>query len=366
MRFITFVVALMVTVPLVAAENSDQWPQFRGPGGTGLAGAGHAPVEFEGTSRAAWKADVPPGQSSPSVWGDQIFLTAGDKETRKLEVLSFDRKTGALRWRRSVTADKIEHLHAIGTPATATPAVDGERVYAYFGSYGLICYDLEGNEKWSLPLPVANTSQGSGTSPILVGDAVILNHDDNPQGYLLAVDRRSGKQLWKQLYTGANGPGATGTATPVVWKDEIIIHRGPEVVAFDQKTGSRKWWVPTRSTSTSTPVVGADTVYVATWFPTGEPDLRVPIPDFDSLLKQYDKDGDGMLSAQEFPDKLQLAQRVEVNVPGANIAFPGSVMVQILDQNKDGKVDRAEWDLFMSRLMVGDHGLVAIRPGGQT
>ncbi len=359
-------VVLMLAAAMSAAEKAPQWPQFRGPGGTGLAAEGGAPVEFGAANSLVWKTDLPAGQSSPSIWGDRIFLTAGDKETRKLEVLCIDRKTGKLLWRRAVTAEKVEKLHEIATPATATPAVDGERVYVYFGSYGLICFDLDGNQQWTLPLPVANKRFGSGTSPILAGDAVILNRDEDSEGYLLAVGRQTGKTLWKQPYTGANSPGTAATSTPVLWKDEIVVHRGAEVVAFDRKTGSKKWWVNVRSTSTGTPVVGRDVVYVPTWVPVGEPDLRVPLPDFATLLKQYDKDGDGMLSAEELPDNIQVARRIEVDVKGANIAFPGKTMVLILDQNKDGKVDKAEWDAFVANVLsAGDHGLLAIKPGGQ-
>jgi outer membrane protein assembly factor BamB len=364
MNFRVFAVGFACALPMLAADVA-QWPQFRGPGGSGLAGEAKAPVSFQGASRAEWKADVPAGQSSPSVWGDRIFLTAGDVKTKKLELLCLDRKTGKVLWRRAVTAESIEHLHEIGTPATATPAVDGERVYAYFGSYGLLCFDFEGNQKWSLPLPVANTPLGSGTSPIVAGDAVILNRDDRPAGYLLAVDRQSGKQLWKQPYTAPNRGGMVGAATPVVWKNQVIVHRGMEVVAFDTKTGSRQWWVTIQSTSTSTPVVGPDAVYVASWINAGEPDLRVPLPDFESLLKKYDKDGDGMLSADEFPNEMQLAQRPEVAVAGANLNFPGRAMVQGLDRNGDGKVDKAEWDAFVAQRTTVDHGLVAIKPGGQ-
>lgn len=356
--------ALMLWAPVVAADSVVHWPQYRGPGGTGLAGGQAAPVEL-GTRGMIWKADLPAGQSSPSIWGNRIFLTAGERETRKLEVLCVDRQTGKLLWRRAVTAETLEHLHEINSSATATPAVDGERVYAYFGSYGLLCFDLDGNPRWTLPLPVAETSQGSGTSPILAGGALILSHDDRKDSYLLAVDRRTGKTLWKQPYVAPNSGGMAGVATPVLWKDEIIVHRGMEIVAFDLKTGSRKWWVPVRSTSTSTPVVGPDAVYVATWIPTGEPDLRVPQPDFATLLKKYDKDGDGTLSAEEFPDGVQMAQRPEVAVSGANITFPGKIMVRIVDQNQDGKIDKAEWEAYVARSATSNHSLVAIKTGGQ-
>src|SRR5215472_16288858 len=147
---LTLLFALATTA--FAAENAIQWPQFRGPGGTGLAAEGSAPVEFGMAKGLVWKTDVPGGHSSPSIWGDRIFLTAGDKQTKKLEILCLDRKTGKILWRHELTAEKIEKQNDIGSPATATPAVDGERVYVYFGSYGLICYDHAGNRQWELPM----------------------------------------------------------------------------------------------------------------------------------------------------------------------------------------------------------------------
>jgi len=193
-----------------------------------------------------------------------------------------------------------------------------------------------------------------------------LSRDDNPDAYLLAVDRRTGKTLWKQSYDHTDGFGGTAnTATPVLLKDEIIIHRSSEVVAYDSKTGARKWWVKIRSTGTGTPVAAPDAVYVATWYPVGEADLRVPMPEFSALLKQYDKDGDGMLSKEEFTGMIQLAQRPEVAVKGANITFPAAMFFDGIDSSKDGKIDKSEWEAFTANFTKAtDHGLLAIKPGG--
>ena len=355
---------LALLMAVTPGGTDEQWPQFRGPGGTGLAPAA-APIQLGPTQGLLWKAETGQGHSSPVVWGDRLFLTAGDKETRKLEVLCLERKTGQVLWRRSVTAEAIETLHEVGNPASSTPAVDGKRVYAYFGSHGLVAYDLDGKEQWSIALPVSKMRFGSGTSPILAGEAVILSRDETPDGYLLAVDRSTGKTLWKQTYTVPSGPGAAGAATPVVWNDEIVVHRGSEVAAFDRKDGAKKWWVSTRSTSTGTPVVGASALYVGTWFPVGEPDLRVPLPDFATLLQRADRNADGALAPDEFPDDIQLAQRIEVNVKGANIMFPGRNVAAMADRGKDGKVDKGEWEAFVAGFSTIDHALMAIRPGGQ-
>ena len=112
-------------------------------------------------------------------------------------------------------------------------------------------------------------------------------------------------------------------------------------------------------------MAGPDALYVATWFPVGEPDLRVPFPEFAALLKQYDKDGDGMLSKEEFTGMIQLAQRPEVAVKGANITFPAKMFFDGIDSSKDGKIDKSEWDAFTANISKApDHGLMAIKPGG--
>jgi outer membrane protein assembly factor BamB len=128
-----------------APARSENWPQFRGPNGAGIAAPGRAlPVEFGPDKNVAWKTPLPAGHSSPGIWGDRIFLTGLTPAGQKLEVLCLDRRSGKILWRRAAPTERIEKVHAVGSPATATPATDGERVVAYFGSCGLLCYDFAG------------------------------------------------------------------------------------------------------------------------------------------------------------------------------------------------------------------------------
>jgi outer membrane protein assembly factor BamB len=273
-------------------------------------------------------------------------------------VLALDRQNGRILWRRAVPAQGFEEVHEMSSLATATPAVDGERVYAYFGSYGLICFDFKGNEQWSVPLGVANViPYGSGTSPIVAGERVILNRDEGKEPYLLAVDRRTGKTIWKQKqYMGAPERRTGSKATPVAWKDEVILHRRNEIVGFDLKTGLRKWWVKANTQGAGTAGIGPDAVYVGEWFNSGEPDLRVPMPDFAALIKQHDKNGDGVLGEEEFPERILQFHRAGLDgVPGA------------ADGDHDGKISREEWELFLKSdsAPAEEHGLAAIKPGGE-
>ena len=123
-------------------------------------------------------------------------------------------------------------------------------------------------------LPTAKAGFGSGTSPVLAGDAVILARDDKDPR-MMALDRATGKTLWEQGLGGTGGIFA-GHATPVVWKDQILLHRPSEVAAYDLKSGEKKWWVKVASQGTGTPVVHGDMLFVGAW--GSDPDLRDPVP----------------------------------------------------------------------------------------
>jgi outer membrane protein assembly factor BamB len=157
-----------------------------------------------------------------------------------------------------------------------------------------------------------------------------------------------------------------GHASPLVWKDQIILHRGGEVVGYSVKDGARLWWVSVGSQGTGTPVIHGDLMFVGAWGGS-DPDLRDPIPDWDTLVKKYDKDGNGTLSKDEFPDDLAIARRVDAgDTPGAVVLF--KKFFAQLDLNKDGQLSRSEWEL-VSRMITQPppvpSGLLAIRLGGE-
>ena len=122
---------------------NDSWPQYRGPGGAGIAET-TAPLEFGPKQNLLWSVVVKTGHSSPTIWGERIFLTGFDADAKELEVTALDRRDGHLLWRRVAPASEIEKVHPVSSPATATIVADSERVYAYFGSAGLFCYDHAG------------------------------------------------------------------------------------------------------------------------------------------------------------------------------------------------------------------------------
>jgi outer membrane protein assembly factor BamB len=144
-----------------------------------------------------WKASLKSGHSTPCIVGDSIFLTSYDAEKEQLATVALDRTTGRMLWRRVAPAERIEQVHRVGNPAAATPGCDGERVYVFFGSYGLLCYDLQGSLVWSRPLGPFQDEFGAASSPIIVDDLVILNEDHDTDNYLYAFDAETGETRWQ-------------------------------------------------------------------------------------------------------------------------------------------------------------------------
>jgi outer membrane protein assembly factor BamB len=205
------------SVPGAAAnEGKEWWPQFRGPSSSGL-GDGKPPVHFGPDQNVVWKTSVGVGLSSPIVWEGRVFLTEFDQATRHLATLGIDRRTGKILWRRTVAPQQIEKVHELSSPAGATPVTDGERVYVYFGSYGLVSYDLNGTLRWERQLPMPENPYGAVASPIVAGDLLVLNHQGN-DAYLLAVNRRDGRTVWKTDRSRFQ----YGWSTPVHWRHDGI------------------------------------------------------------------------------------------------------------------------------------------------
>lgn len=359
---------LLFMLALVPPADVANWPQFRGPNSSGVAAADAAPpVEFGAAKRLLWKQSLPAGHSSPAVWGDRIFITAFDAASKKLELLCLARQTGAIQWRRAAPATQLETTHEVSNPATATPAVDAAFVYAYFSSYGLLAFNHAGEALWTLPLGMPRTNHGSGSSPVLAGDLLILSHDASQGGYLLAVDRRTGKEAWKQLYPVPQTRRVESYSTAIVWRDQVIVHRAGVIDAYELSTGKPRWSLAVNTSGLSTPVTSADTIYAETWNGMGEADQRGEMPDFATLLKKYDKDGDGAISEAEFPEDMVSAGRPELDkVPHSQnyvkTNFRG------IDRDHDGKIQEAEWEAFRVRFaaMAQEHGLLALRPDGDT
>ena len=201
--FLCLLLTGSIAIGLRAA--SPGWSQFRGPRFDNNFPGQQLPAEFGPDKNLAWKVEIPSGHGSLCVVGDRIFLTAFDgKDT--LETLAVSRRDGAILWRQAVKPAKLEPYFAkLGSPATSTCASDGRRVVSYFGSFGLICHDLDGKELWRVPQPLPETKDGfgSGTSPIIHNGLVyLLRDEDGPGQGLYAFDLKDGRQVWKRKRDG--------------------------------------------------------------------------------------------------------------------------------------------------------------------
>jgi outer membrane protein assembly factor BamB len=269
----TLAIALLLAVVLSSFANAIEnghkrwWPQFRGPASSGV-GEGRPPVHFGIDQKVLWKTAVGSGLSSPTVWKGHIFLTEFDRTSNRLSTLCLDRRSGKILWTRTVAAGEIEKVHEISSPASPTPATDGERVYVYFGSYGLVSYDLNGKQVWEKRLPLPENPYGAVASPIIAGELLVLNHQGK-DAYLLGVDRRDGHTVWKtdrSLFQ-------YGWSTPVHWRhdgiDEIVVLGGDfkpnqRLMAYNLADGAERWWVGgLPPCGKSTPVVGDGLLFFA-------------------------------------------------------------------------------------------------------
>src|SRR5437867_7471049 len=189
----------LFTAAGLAADKSLVWPRFRGPDGSGVADGQKPPVEFGPDKNVKWKAPAPSGLSSPIVAGDKLVITAFDDG--KLYTIAYYRADGKQAWKAQAPAKQIEaYQKSEGSPAASTPATDGKRIVSYFGSCGLFCYDQSGRQLWKFEMTAAATAGdfGSGASPILVDDTVILVRDEKKDSKILALDAAIGSLKWEQ------------------------------------------------------------------------------------------------------------------------------------------------------------------------
>ena len=231
-------VTLTPVLPCTGAERN--WPRFRGPSGQGEAVGPAPPIAWNAAGEnILWRTKYPGhGNSSPVIWGDRIFLTVANEKGTVRSMLCFSRLDGRLLWDKPAPARPPEpSVRDKNGYATSTPVADGERVIAFFGSCGLVCFDFEGNLLWNYANFKVRTTHGTGASPVMYQNLVILAQDQNQaDSIFLALDKRSGKVVWDS----ERGRAMTWT-TPVIvragGRDEMIIGGGEKMKGYDPRTG---------------------------------------------------------------------------------------------------------------------------------
>jgi outer membrane protein assembly factor BamB len=254
--------------PALKLQN---WHQWRGPLANGVAPSANPPTNWDENTNIKWKAKIP-GKSTatPIVWGDQIFLVTAVQTDREVElppppedpqkganpfniqrpknfhqfvVMAVDRRTGKTRWQH-IAKEEVPHEghHIDASFASSSPMTDGKHLYVSFGSQGIYCYDLAGNQKWSRDLGKMFIFNyfGEGCSPVVHGDSVVVNRDHQGGSFITVLDAKTGETKWK-----VDRDENTGWATPLVvehgGRTQVIVNATNRVRSYDLETGEVIW-----------------------------------------------------------------------------------------------------------------------------
>jgi outer membrane protein assembly factor BamB len=339
---------LFLTVFSALLLTAADWPQFRGPNASGVADDTNLPVAFGPATNVVWKTAVPGGHSSPALAGDKIFLTGFEKED--LYTIALDRATGRVLWRRKAPRPRIQvSERPANSPTSGSPVSDGRNVYVFFWDFGLLAYGPDGNELWRVPLGPFNNPFGHGSSPILAGSTLLMNCDQDTGSFLLAVDKNTGRTLWR-----APRPHAQrGYATPVLYrnpdgKQQVVISGSYRLSGYDLETGKEVWWIRRLPWQIKpTPVISDNVVYFITFSGESDPGEQEIVPPFEAALSQLDRNKDGKLAKDELTDKRAIARFDEY-----------------LDLDDTGFLEDRDWDRYRER-RLGENSLRAYRLGGE-
>jgi outer membrane protein assembly factor BamB len=286
---------------LANTASAGNWPQWRGPDGSGISNEKNLPSEWSPTKNIKWKTAIEGrAHSSPIVWGNRVFLTTaiegpvvpgakavkhmdGDKEyvhpdsvgaDRKhtFKVLCLDRDTGKIVWESTAwEGTPYDNRHRKGSYAASTPATDGKMVYAFFGTEGLYAYDFKGKLAWKAQLGnLATVGMGTGTSPILFDNLIILQCDEESgaASFIVALDKKAGKEVWRtsrKVQVSWSTPLLAHTST----RAELIASGTEAVVAYDPATGKELWHHKgVESNAIPSPVANNEMVFLVAGFPT--------------------------------------------------------------------------------------------------
>jgi outer membrane protein assembly factor BamB len=244
---------LLVFVLLAAPVWAENWPAWRGPHATGVCEERNLPITWSPKQNIRWKVPLPgPGNSTPVIWGDRVFVSQALDGGKRRVVIAFHRADGKKLWQQGMNCQVTETSHPQNPPCSASPVTDGAAVYAHFASAGVVAYDLHGNKLWHRDLGPVLHKWGNGSSPILYKNLVIVFHGPGAPTFLIALNKRTGKVVWKKKETAINSLIFGSWSTPVVVRvgerDELImplpgerIGGAGEFKGYDPASGKELW-----------------------------------------------------------------------------------------------------------------------------
>jgi outer membrane protein assembly factor BamB len=332
---------------LALGLSGADWPQFRGPNGSGLCpSCGQLPTEFGPEKNVLWKTELPPGKSSPVLLGDRIFLTSSEGD--ELVTICLNRATGKMQWRQSVRAAKREAQHTLNHRAAPTAVTDGKSVFVFFADFGLLAYDLDGNQRWQLPLGPFNSQHGVAASPVYADGKVILVCDQDTDAYILAVDADSGKIAWKTPRNVINGYSSPIIYRPSRGPAQVIAPGSYQLTAYSVADGEAVWFVRGLTCQPkSAPTIAGGIVYFNGWTTGNDAGQQVELPTFAEVAAAADANRDGKLAQTELPQPWQ----------------PTGTW-RAIDLDRDGFLNEREWTFFRTR-RASRNGFLAVKLGGK-
>ena len=337
---------LTLLLACASVLHAEDWPQFRGNNGSSVSSSKHLPAEFSAEDKLAWRASVGDGVGSPII-KDGILFTTGMLGDQKFAVFGIDASTGKQLWRTAFDTGALPRITPPNSYASSTPATDGERVYAYFSTLGIIALDSHtGQEVWrhSMPKPAYLMDWGAASSPIVHDGKVIFCQDDDLAPFIVALDAKTGEETWKTLRKDM----LAGYALPVLCeaggRTDLVVAGSGKLKGYDPATGKELWTCNTllRTIMTS-PVVHDGVIYIAVQS-YGDATRTLK----HALLEWLDTDQDGILSRDETPKEFH--ERFDAS-----------------DKNKDKVIGPDEIDTaFQSpdNMAAGGNIIQAIKGGG--
>jgi outer membrane protein assembly factor BamB len=285
------ILLLLFLFNCLSVQAGDNWQQFRGPDGNGHSDARGLPLNWSESKNIVWKAAIHDrGWSSPVIYGNQVWLTTASMDGRKLYALCLDRKTGRIiKDLKLFDVEKPQYVHPFNSYASPTPVIEQGRVYVTFGSPGTACIDTKSFKViWQRRDLECNHFRGSGSSPILFRNLLIMNFDGSDQQYVAALDKRNGKTVWLTKRSidfqdlGPDGkPAAEGDmrkafSTPHIallnGRLELISLGAKAAYAYNPLTGQELWRVEERAqhSASTRPVIGHGMIFFPTGFSAGQ------------------------------------------------------------------------------------------------
>ena len=241
-RILSGLTVLLAWVNFLAAG---EWPGWRGPNGDGSSSSKTVPLEWEVAEDTIWKAEIPGvGHASPIIWGDRIFMVSAIEKDGARILMSLDRNSGEVLWSKTVLVSPFEDIHRFNSRASSTPVTDGESVFVSFldgENMFIAAYDFEGNKKWQQRPGVFSSKHGYCSSPILWNDKLIINGDHDGDAYIVALDKTSGKAIWKTDRPNKTRSYCTPIIRTIKGRNQLILSGSKSVASYDPDTGEQHW-----------------------------------------------------------------------------------------------------------------------------